>query len=799
MCKIGQLETGTFFVRFFIIIMMTHSGRMRTGGVDVRSLKLVFSFLAPVLTGIGMLLPGCGDENAGGDGNDPLSTDEAPWNDENLEDGLDELPSAEATRYAALMAEYEATRDMSADTFAEQYAVPFVDGLDYDPLTASNLSLLQESPLALGEDALATLGENGFVILEDFLAPTFFNAYERIYEADLPVYISADSILDAIHRSYDNILKEVEGQVLINDLENLLTSMRASLADADAGAAGEEILRDLDVYLTVPLVLLTEDDLSPVRGGDSGTIASFVNKAQGENGMETIALFGVERLVDFSQFKPRGHYDDWQLSNYFKAMMWLGRFDFRLVETDPLGERHLNRRQVAAMLAIADLMSAKDKERWARIDDTLKAFVGESDNMTIEEIPALLTSLGVSDPADLDSVDDETLKETILGGGFGTQRICSHLMVNGMDSGTLPLNASFLLFGQRYVLDSHVFSNLVYSRVQGGEVYRMMPDPLDVAFAVLDNDQAAALLTDEIDTYGYAPDLHMSRTLVEAHGDTYWKENLYNLWLDTLRALSPQETVANPAAAGLSTLFGTEPWGRRILNTQLGSWAELRHDTLLLAKQSYSDMPGCAFPEAYVDPYPEFFEAVARFADKGLDIAAIAGADAHDYLGEYVTDYFNKLGATAEMLKEMAEQQRDGVPFTEEQLAFVNDAIYVGERDVDCAMVPWAYGWYTELFFMSDYYEPFERDPTVADVHTQPADEAGNPVGRVLHVAVGEPRTMVVTANTCEGPRAYVGPVFSYFEKITEDFERLTDEQWAEELQSASQTDVPWMRPVISR
>ena len=41
-------------------------------------------------------------------------------------------------------------------------------------------------------------------------------------------------------------------------------------------------------------------------------------------------------------------------------------------------------------------------------------------------------------------------------------------MVNGLAEGTLPLSRSFLLLGQRYVVDSHVFSNVVYDRVQRG-------------------------------------------------------------------------------------------------------------------------------------------------------------------------------------------------------------------------------------------------------------------------------------------------------------------------------------------
>jgi len=64
----------------------------------------------------------------------------------------------------------------------------------------------------------------------------------------------------------------------------------------------------------------------------------------------------------------------------------------------------------------------------------------------------------------------------------------------------------------------------------------------------------------------------------------------------------------------------------------------------------------------------------------------------------------------------------------------------------------------------------------VADVHTNPRD------GQVLHVATGVPRLMVMTAETCAGPRAYVGLASSYFEKTTTGLQRLTDEEWGQML-----------------
>jgi hypothetical protein len=115
--------------------------------------------------------------------------------------------------------------------------------------------------------------------------------------------------------------------------------------------------------------------------------------------------------------------------------------------------------------------------------------------------------------------------------------------------------------------------------------------------------------------------------------------------------------------------------------------------------------------------------------------------------------------------------------------------------DVVCAMVPGFDGWYTRLFYESDWDMDgsTEYEPVIADVHTQPADEGGAIVGRVLHVGTGFPRLLVVTVDTCVGPRAYAGLSASYFEQITTDFERLTDEAWTAELASAPPDEVPWL------
>ncbi|MGF1466766.1 MAG: DUF3160 domain-containing protein [Sandaracinaceae bacterium] len=671
----------------------------------------------------------------------------------------------------------------TADGLLDARRVPF-EPIAYDPLEAINLDLIQDSGFALTPDEEARFARDGFVLMGDRLTfPTFGDGLSRIYEQDLPVYVTADALMEAVHRSFDHLLKDIEIVSLVPSLGSLLASMHEQLPGADLDAA---VARDVDLYLAVARSLLTGEDVAPLAGARPGPVRSFVSGAEQANGLQVVELFGVERRVDLSQFRPRGHYtDDEVLERYFRAMMWLGRIDLRFLETQDDGSVVFHRRQVDAAVALASLMGEAEQERWATIDQAVGAFVGQPDMMVPGEVAALLGAVGAETPAAFQRVPDEAIVEALSASGLGIQQIASHIIVNRDPDGTpLPLNRSFALLPQRYVVDSHVFANVVFDRVQHeGLPPRLMPSPLDIAYAVLRNPQAVPLVIDELATYGYAPELEAMHVLVGAHGDAYGDPNLYNLWLSSLRELSPP-SGGEGFAEGTPSVARTEAWGRRLLNAQLASWAELRRDTILYAKQSYTSGIACAFPDAYVDPYPAFYGALERYADEGLALVRdLPGAPTG------VEAYFANLGAAARTLKGMAEQELAGLPFTDEQMMFINQAVAI---EAVCGST-FLTGWYAQLHYgrRGDEHVALVDEPVAADVHTQPTDEAGNFVGRVLHVGVDRPAPIVVSVETCEGVRAYVGLVHRYREHITEDFRRLDDDDWAETLPLLD--EVPWM------
>jgi hypothetical protein len=422
------------------------------------------------------------------------------------------------------------------------------------------------------------------------------------------------------------------------------------------------------------------------------------------------------------------------------------------------------------------------RAEWKKVDQILELFVGEADYMNLPKVDALKEALGIADSTQLATISDAALLKTIDSGAFGLQRIASQLMITDPGMTTLPM--SFALFGQRYIIDSHIFTKVVYPATI---VKRMMPNPLDVAYAALGNDQAVSLLQNDLAKHDYAEGLAKARQLVDWHGDDYWNSSLYTYWVSALRELSPGKQTMTM----LTTVARTEAWGRRILNTQLASWAELRHDTLLYAKQSYTGIPACDYPDGYVDPYPGVFQRLKEMSTFAADrLSKVLSTE-----DTKVVVYFRRFADVAARLEGMASQELAGAPRTQADMDFLNDAVVMKRVSVVCATIDRPSGWYPQLFFSVE--DASKQDPTIADVHTQPGDESGTIVGKVLHVATGNPRLMVLSVDSCIGHRAYAGVVSAYHEQITNDFKRKTDQEWLAEVPSAG--DVPWMNPIVAR
>lgn len=620
----------------------------------------------------------------------------------------------------------------------------------------------------------AKVDEHGFSILAGGAAQSFHVGYTALFHAHQPVYITADSLLYAWHSSYDKILTDVERGALMPALGAMLEELRGGLAQA---AGDPQARADLDVYLTVADSFAKGKEQPPVAGGDPAAINAAFTHGQAAEGLE-LELFGAGSRFDFSMLKPRGHYtSSADLQQYFRVMSWLGRAEIAIAKRiGANGPWRVNRRALAASLLLESLVTEKIRARWTVIDSTLAALIGPADSMSLPGLAAAHATLR----APLDQLTDDEIVAAFR--APSEQKIRTQLAHAGDSS------IAFLLLGQRYVADSGVLSNLTHGSLET-DPPRLMPTPLDVAHAVFGNPAAKTLLAPEIAKYG-AP---YQRALAQEASTAVPPNSLAHLWLRALRELSPDAA----RDARLPKPLTSEAWARRMLVTQLASWAELRHDNLLYTKQSFTAELGCAFPDAYIDPYPAFYagmEAMAASARTTIEGLAMESSRQARIVG-----YFTRMATTMGRLREIAERERANTPMTAADLDFINHMVSLDARSVVCAMTTDPHGWYAELFY--EEKTALWHDPVIADVHTQPTDEAGNMVGRVLHVGTGMPRMMEIKIQHDGGSlsETYRGFVSNYAEVITEDFHRMTDEEWREQVGKKMIGTPPWLESIVAR
>jgi uncharacterized protein DUF3160 len=138
---------------------------------------------------------------------------------------------------------------------------------------------------------------------------------------------------------------------------------------------------------------------------------------------------------------------------------------------------------------------------WTEFDRLFTALVGRSDNTTLDDLDRFFADAGMTSAADiLNSATPDSLLRMLTSGGYGIQQITGQVLsVAPNNPVPLPNPISFFLMGQRYIVDSHILSSLVYDRliIDNQKVERGMPSPLDV-MAALGNDRAKTHLQGDL-------------------------------------------------------------------------------------------------------------------------------------------------------------------------------------------------------------------------------------------------------------------------------------------------------------
>lgn len=643
----------------------------------------------------------------------------------------------------------------------------------------------------LGPAELTKFKQNGFVVCERMGAQSCTDLYYRLYKRDLPVLITSDAVLQAWHRSYDALLEEVETSLLIPLLEKMLAAMAAEIPSAH-GTYGvglwRESVSDADYFLTVARSLLAGKESSTVLGQDERVARTIA--ACGKLQLDKFELFGRKRDVDFSQFKPRGHYEkNDQLKRYFQAMMWCSRIDLRVAgnpnESSP--------REMAAAVALFDLLQRSGQiERWQQFERILTMFVGRPDSMSFTELGVVLQAAGVRSPADLkDEAALTALQQKIDVSGFGTQEIRGDFFYTDPDRpGRLVLPKSFALLGQRFVADSWALSKLVYDDIHWDDevVMRRIPSCLDVSFAVFGNDATVPMLVERMtnpkgrlfrDGLPYQHNLAAARAVIDARANSALHQNIYADWLGTLRELSQPTTGEEFPEA-----IRTSAWAMKTLNTQQASWAQLRHDTGLYVKQSYTAIPGCYYPAGYVEPFPSFWGRLERMAALAADLIDKTPSPSPKLQTRQV-QFLRKFSGTMSTLRGIADKELAQKDLSKEETKFLEDVIETRHEPVGSGTVMRLEGWYPALYY-GGVDDSLRWDALIADVHTNPpAPPVGDP-GAVLHEGVGNIEFLLLAVDNGKDRMVYAGPVLSHYEFELPGVVRRNDSEWREALQSGN-------------
>ncbi|EJG06670.1 hypothetical protein Metli_0706 [Methanofollis liminatans DSM 4140] len=639
--------------------------------------------------------------------------------------------------------------------------------------------------LSLDRNATALLEQNGFVAIENPFNPRetdMVRPYTVLKERGIPVFVTADSVLHLYHIQFDETMRTIEEEQFYDDLWTLDAALFNASVETMAAADGQalEAARRNAAYFAVALALLapsadgentgfTPDDAARYLPPSSLPSAAVDELAliRGRAGVAESPIFTYAE--DYSQYLPRGHYTrSMRLKNYFLAMMWHGRMTFLLTGGD---EGSIVSAEEAAVqtAAAAQIAAALDADpslmaRWNRIYEVTAFYAGYSDDLgprhyieAMKKAPGGVNRTLTADETALLQAELRTRPPPAIYSGTG------YRAVGNEKEGQKALDATigFRFMGQRFVPDSYVFSGLVspytgaftgtgapFTLVQGE---RAIPTGLDL-MSLLGSERAAALL----DAGGDSRYLHYDEVYGRLEGEfaavneSGWNRNLYWGWLYTLRPLLATFGDGYPA------FMQTPAWQEKELTTALASWTELRHDTILYAKQSYtfgraiSVKPEEQAVPGYVEPVPEFYtrlHALTAMTREGL-----ASLEALDPVSER---RLQTLDVALDRLAAISVQELEGSPLTAADHAFIRgvgsllDGTLTGVDD------------------------RAKTTAIVADVHTDPYHDL------VLEEGVGYTGLVVAACPAPDGSVTLAaGPVFSYYEFTVPLSGRLTDEVW---------------------
>ncbi|MDD4564618.1 MAG: DUF3160 domain-containing protein [Eubacteriales bacterium] len=637
-------------------------------------------------------------------------------------------------------------------------------------------NIINKGQFEFSAEAQNLLVKNGFVVVSSPWRE-FFSIYEVNRYSSIPNLITTDAMMHNYHLYFSYLLRMLEKNTLRPELNSLTESMLVKsqkqyqeLKRTDWENAAKRNV----AFFTVAARLLNPDSKIPayvrkeveqelqlIAAHEETFIPSPVMNMKNSDNRPAAIL-----NEDYTQYIPRGHYaksDD--LKTYFKTMMWYGRMTFRASSEDET--------KSAALITLL-LSDQKDFDRWNRIYEPTNFFVGKSDDLDIIQYHRLLKNIYKNIPS-LDQLTENADRWEALRAALEKMDPPALNSIPVYDADTQPNREQdmkgFRFMGQRFTPDASIFQRLIYREVleNSAEERRMLPNGLDIP-AAMGSETAYSILKNmgETDYAKYQENMEYLRRDIASLDAGIWTQNLYWTWLYTLKPLT------EPKGEGYPSFMQNQVWSGKQLETYLGSWTELKHDTILYAKQVYAEMGGGPEIEdsrGYVEPNPVVYGRLAALTRMTLD-----GLESRSMLSEGARNSLNRMEELALKLKVIAEKELANEPLTEKEYELIE-----------------SFGGQLEHFWLEAMKDEGIDHPSAVNENPAAliADVATDPNGQVLEVGTGFINSIYAVVPVDGTLRIAKGAVYSYYEFPWPANDRLTDAKWKSMLENKNAPEPP--------
>ena len=613
------------------------------------------------------------------------------------------------------------------------------------------------------------LAQNGFAIVPAG-NEQLFHIYEKNDYNQFPSFVTTDLYLQLYHLYIDCMLRELEEHKLDSLIIDLTHDMFINM-HAQAMKGETELVRRLSfhnaVYFSIAYELLTG---KPIGHPEEQEMAKpeIERVMKAENDFSN--FIGEYEKIEFpySLFRPRGHYTrSEKLQRYFRGMMWLQSVPFGLDTPEQV--------QLAAVMADELNRHEPVQRTYQRVNQLITYLMGQPDNLAMPQVQEELKKMGKPLYELLESKQDmERLTKNLNDIAEKQTRIrpkYEHTSHNKV-----------CLMPQRYQPDAEVLQEMV--DYDSKPTKRATPKGLDV-FAAMGVSAAEQVLMDEKQEWkDFGTQLKkMKQRMTEID----WQETIATQWLNTLTVLNTSKPDGQPY------FMATPEWELKDLNATLSSWAELKHDAILYAKQPMGAECGGGGPpdpvvKGYVEPNTGFWKKAIELLNNTAKLLREQGM-----MTPKIAQATERIGEELHVLLRVSEKELAGQEPTDEEYDQLKCVGAMFENiSLDLIREPDQYlmGW-------DDVQGADRKVALVADVYTANADN--NPDKSILYEAVGNADEIYVIVEI--GGCLYLtrGAVLSYREFIQpSNLPRLTDEEWQQQLEKNPRKGVPeWMNRII--